>query len=107
MYLLAHWLEGALSGEHHRGSSGTEPEVVLGSLVADDATDGHEQAIKGGVDQYMVHHDIKLETQAYPKVAPEPSMYLPSVRMTPLGPAPYWKMVTVPMGGKLLFRLKG
>lgn len=33
---------------------------------------------------------------AYPKVAPEPNMYLPSVRMTPLGPAPYWKIVTVP-----------
>lgn len=32
----------------------------------------------------------------YPKVAPEPSMYLPRVRITPLGPAPYWKMVTVP-----------
>jgi hypothetical protein len=35
--------------------------------------------------------------KAYPKVAPEPSMYFPRVRITPLGPAPYWKIVTVPM----------
>ena len=33
---------------------------------------------------------------AYPNVAPEPSMYWPSVRMMPLGPAPYLKMLTVP-----------
>lgn len=37
----------------------------------------------------------------YPKVAPEPAIYLPRVRMTPLGPAPYWKMVTVPSLCKL------
>ena len=35
-------------------------------------------------------------TTAYPKVAPEPSMYWPSVLMMPLGPAPYLKMLTVP-----------
>jgi hypothetical protein len=33
---------------------------------------------------------------SYPNVAPEPSIYFPRVRITPLGPAPYWKMVTVP-----------
>lgn len=33
---------------------------------------------------------------AYPNVAPEPSMYCPSVRMMPFGPAPYLKMLTVP-----------
>ena len=32
----------------------------------------------------------------YPNVAPDPTMYLPRVRITPLGPAPYWKIVTVP-----------
>lgn len=32
----------------------------------------------------------------YPKVAPEPSMYWPSVLMMPFGPAPYLKMLTVP-----------
>lgn len=37
--------------------------------------------------------------KTYPNVAPEPSMYLPRVRITPLGPAPYWKIVTVPIGG--------
>lgn len=31
-----------------------------------------------------------------PNVAPEPAIYLPSVRITPFG-APTWKMVTVPM----------
>lgn len=39
---------------------------------------------------------IELLSVAYPKVAPDPSMNLPRVRMTPLGPAPYWKIVTVP-----------
>lgn len=33
---------------------------------------------------------------AYPNVAPEPSIYCPSVLMIPLGPAPYLKMLTVP-----------
>ena len=33
---------------------------------------------------------------AYPNVAPEPAIYCPSVLITPLGPAPYRKMVTVP-----------
>jgi hypothetical protein len=44
----------------------------------------------------------KLRELTYPKVAPEPSMYFPRVRMTPLGPAPYWKIVTVPAWGKIL-----
>jgi len=43
----------------------------------------------------VVEDESKSNT--YPKVAPDPSMYLPRVRMTPLGPAPYWKMVTVPV----------
>lgn len=34
--------------------------------------------------------------QPYPNVAPEPSMYCPSVLMMPFGPAPYLKMLTVP-----------
>lgn len=33
---------------------------------------------------------------SHPKVAPEPSMYWPNVRMIPLGPAPYLNMLTVP-----------
>jgi hypothetical protein len=35
---------------------------------------------------------------AYPKVAPEPSMYCPSVLITPFGPAPYLIMLTEPWG---------
>ena len=37
-----------------------------------------------------------METAAYPNVAPDPSMYCPSVLMMPFGPAPYLKMLTVP-----------
>ncbi len=33
---------------------------------------------------------------AYPNVAPEPSIYWPSVLITPLGPAPYLMMFTEP-----------
>lgn len=43
--LLAHRPERALSGEHHRGSSGTEPGIVLRSFGANDTTDGHEESI--------------------------------------------------------------
>lgn len=38
----------------------------------------------------------QLKDKTYPNIPPEPSMYLPRVRMTPLGPAPYWKIVTLP-----------
>ena len=31
-----------------------------------------------------------------PNVAPDPSIYWPSVLMIPLGPAPYLKILTVP-----------
>lgn len=32
----------------------------------------------------------------YAKVAPEPTMYFPSILMTPVDPAPYWNIVTTP-----------
>jgi hypothetical protein len=38
----------------------------------------------------------QLETATYPNVAPDPSMYWPSVLIIPFGPAPYLKMLTVP-----------
>lgn len=47
-------------------------------------------------DAYGVWEGKAERRQTYPNVAPEPSMYLPKVRMTPFGPAPYWKMETVP-----------
>lgn len=34
---------------------------------------------------------------SYPNVAPEPAMYCPSVRIMPCEPAPYRKMLTVPV----------
>lgn len=34
--------------------------------------------------------------ETHPKVAPDPSINCPSVRMIPLGPAPYLAMLTVP-----------
>jgi hypothetical protein len=36
-----------------------------------------------------------------PNVAPDPAMYWPSVLMIPFGPAPYRKMLTVPVQGGL------
>ena len=40
----------------------------------------------------------KVERLAsYPNVAPEPSMYCPSVLMGPLGPAPYLMMLKPPI----------
>ena len=44
----------------------------------------------------MSPHLLRREDISYPNIAPEPSMNLPRVRITPLGPAPYWKMETVP-----------
>lgn len=38
----------------------------------------------------------------HPNVAPDPSMYWPSVRMMPFGPAPYLKIFTVPNIGSVL-----
>jgi len=35
----------------------------------------------------------------HPNVAPEAAMYWPNVRIIPLAPAPYLKMLTVPNGG--------
>jgi len=35
---------------------------------------------------------------AYPKVAPDPSIYCPSVLITPFGPAPNLMMLTEPWG---------
>jgi hypothetical protein len=40
------------------------------------------------------------EDLTYPKVAPDPSIYCPSVLITPFGPAPYLMMLTEP-GRKL------
>ncbi len=39
-----------------------------------------------------------LSEDAYPKVAPDPSIYCPSVLITPLGPAPNLMMLTEPWG---------
>lgn len=33
--------------------------------------------------------NLEKTRQAYPKVAPDPSMYFPNVRMIPFCPAPY------------------
>ena len=42
------------------------------------------------------HRVFRRRVASYPNVAPDPSMYWPSVRIIPLGPAPYLKMLTVP-----------
>lgn len=41
--LLAHRAQGGLAREHHRGSLGSEPEIVAGSFRTDHAADGHEK----------------------------------------------------------------
>jgi hypothetical protein len=49
--------------------------------------------------------DSKSFGSVHPKVAPDPSIYCPSVLITPFGPAPYLMMLTDPckvrMGGLL------
>lgn len=40
----------------------------------------------------------------YPNVAPDPSMYCPSVLMTPFGPAPYLMMLTEPVAWLVVIR---
>jgi hypothetical protein len=34
--------------------------------------------------------------ETYAKVAPDPTIYFPSILITPADPAPYWNMVTTP-----------
>lgn len=93
--LFANGSQGVLTGEHHRGTARAQPGIVVGSFGADDATNGHEQTT-AEIGQHGMA-DKTQEKDTYPKVAPDPSMYLPRVRMTPFGPAPYWKIVTVPV----------
>lgn len=81
---------------------GSTPGFVVGTFGSDNAADGHEHSVIAFVSIF----DLKLESatqvtaketfEAYPKVAPEPSMNFPRVRITPLGPAPYWKIETAP-----------
>lgn len=72
---------------HDDGSSVGPSESLLGngrSIGTDDTADGHEEAAR-----LLVVMWIKAKPGfAYPKVAPEPSMYCPRVLMMPLGPAP-------------------
>lgn len=46
VYLLAHRPEGVLAGKHHRGASGTEPDIVTGSFSANYTADGHEETMR-------------------------------------------------------------
>lgn len=47
--LLAHGAESTLSGEHHRGATSAEPGIVVRAIGTDDATDGHEETVHGGI----------------------------------------------------------
>jgi hypothetical protein len=90
------------SRENHRGSASPPPGLVVRALRPNDTADGHEHTILLRVwsvhNLTQPHARLQQENRArpYPKVAPDPSIYLPSVRITPFGPAPYWKIVTVP-----------
>lgn len=53
--LLAHGPERALSGEHHGGSAGPQPGVIVRSISTDNATDGHEQTV---VSVHLASEDI-------------------------------------------------
>lgn len=44
----------------------------------------------------MLVYDGPPQLAAYPKVAPEPSIYWPRVRITPFGPAPKRIMLVAP-----------
>lgn len=41
--------------------------------------------------------DLFALSMAYPKVAPEPSMYCPKVLIAPFGPAPYLMILSPPL----------
>ena len=48
----------------------------------------------------------EAEVKPYANMPPEAPMYLPSVLKTPAVPAPYWKIVTVPLLESVSFALK-
>lgn len=52
---------------------------------------------------------VSFQIDSYLNVAPEPTMYFPSVLMTPAWPPPYWKTVTVPavIARQLIRRVRG
>ena len=47
--------------------------------------------------QLVSFKSARERARSHPNVAPEPSMYCPRVRMMPFWPAPYRKMLTVPV----------
>lgn len=102
---MAHGVQRALAGEHDWGSPGTEPGIVLRSFGSDHATDRHEKSMRKeeqvslDVLKKGIEDDESRRRKTYPNMPPEPIIYLPRVRNTPLGPAPYWKIITVPLFG--------
>jgi hypothetical protein len=71
---------------------------LLGNCVGSDhASNRHEES---GQASELCTGNWFSDDLTYPKVAPDPSIYCPSVLITPFGPAPYLMMLTEP-GGKL------
>lgn len=70
---------------NHWSPPGSGPGFVYLPIGSDNTSNGHEHAMK-----VLCVSAVSLEgsPSTYPKVAPEPAIYLPSVRMIPLGPAP-------------------
>ena len=67
---------------------------------ADDAAYAHEHTTGQTLVELLGGWDVVEVSKEDLKVAPEPSMYFPRVRMTPAWPAPYWKTVTPPEHGQ-------
>jgi len=90
-------VEGLLSNDQWSSSLGSKIcfLVCLGGICPNNAADGHEEAR---------HHLVSLTAlsemdlhKPYPNVAPDINMYCPKVLMMPFGPAPYRKIVVVPI----------
>ena len=72
-----------------------------GGVLADGGADTHKEAVMLSVLDPSNAMDLESKNieglgEAYPKVAPDPSMYCPKLRMTPFGPAPYLMILTDP-----------
>ena len=86
-----------LAWHYNRSSSWTCKgfDCLLGRWVCSNgASDGHEESWDCTLT--LSPPQVKKPSATDPKVAPDPSMYCPSVLITPFGPAPYLMILTEP-----------
>jgi hypothetical protein len=105
-YLAASWAEALLRCRQHIWSSLCPQESLIchwRRISSDHTADTHEEAIS----PVSIRPSSFSSGITNPNVAPEPAMYCPSVRMIPFGPAPYLKMLTVPVERSLSITCSG